>query len=125
MDMKKPRGMKMPPAMPSAPAGMPRFGARAVRPGGMAKGGKVKKAGGGEIDPPRGTSGRIHNAMRNAHGYVGNEAAPDAVGRYEAPPDAVGYHEEECPMCVAQAPRAVALLQGLVWSIFWANPATA
>jgi hypothetical protein len=45
MNMKKPRGMKMPPAMapamPSASAGMPRFGARAVRPGGMAKGGKV------------------------------------------------------------------------------------
>jgi hypothetical protein len=45
MDMKKPRGMKMPPAMapamPSASAGMPRFGARAMRPGGMAKGGKV------------------------------------------------------------------------------------
>jgi hypothetical protein len=41
MDMKKPRGMKMPPAAPSAEAGMPRFGARAMRPGGMAKGGKV------------------------------------------------------------------------------------
>jgi len=45
MDMKKPRGMKMPPKMapemPSASPGMPRFGARAMRPGGMAKGGKV------------------------------------------------------------------------------------
>jgi hypothetical protein len=45
MDMKKPRGMKMPskmtPEMPSASAGMPRFGARALRPGGMAKGGDV------------------------------------------------------------------------------------
>jgi hypothetical protein len=65
---------------------------------GMKKGGKVKKASGGGLDPelapPRGTSGRIHDAMRNAHGYAGNEAAPDAVGRYEAPPDAVGYYEE-------------------------------
>jgi hypothetical protein len=45
MDMKKPKGMKMPskmtPEMPSASAGMPRFGARALRPGGMAKGGDV------------------------------------------------------------------------------------
>lgn len=45
MDMKKPKGMKMPskmtPEMPSAGAGMPRFGARALRPGGMAKGGDV------------------------------------------------------------------------------------
>jgi len=45
MTPKKPRGMRMPPAMPpdmpSAGAGMPRFGARAIRPGGMAKGGKV------------------------------------------------------------------------------------
>lgn len=120
MDMKKPRGMKMPPAMapamPSASAGMPRFGARAVRPGGMAKGGKVKKAGGGEIDPPRGTSGRIHNAMRNAHGYAGNEAAPDAVGRYETPPDAVGYHEDEMPNVRRSGPprRRPASKSGLV-----------
>jgi hypothetical protein len=45
MDMKKPKGMKpsskMMPEMPSAGAGMPRFGARAIRPGGMAKGGDV------------------------------------------------------------------------------------
>jgi hypothetical protein len=61
---------------------------------GLKKGGKVKKAEGGELAPSRGTSGRIHNAMRNAHGYAGNEAAPDAVGHYETPPDAVGYYEE-------------------------------
>jgi hypothetical protein len=65
---------------------------------GMKKGGKVKKASGGGLDPelapPRGTSGRIHDAMRNGYGYAGNEAAPDAVGHYEAPPDATGYYEE-------------------------------
>jgi hypothetical protein len=58
---------------------------------GLKKGGKAE---GGELAPSRGTSGRIHNAMRNAHGYAGNEAAPDAVGHYETPPDAVGYYEE-------------------------------
>jgi len=61
---------------------------------GLKKGGKVKKAEGGKLASSRGTSGRIHDAMRNAHGYVGNEAAPDAVGHYETPPDAVGYYEE-------------------------------
>ena len=78
---------------------------------GMKKGGKVKKQSGGEIAPlrnelasPRGTSGRIHDAMRNAHGYVGNEAAPDAVGHYETPPDAVGYYEE--PKRRRPAPRS-------------------
>jgi len=49
MDMKKPKGMKMPAKMtsemPSVSAGMPRFGARALRPGGMAKGGKVPNFG--------------------------------------------------------------------------------
>jgi hypothetical protein len=120
MDMKKPKGMKMPskmmPEMPSANAGMPRFGARAMRPGGMANGGKVKKAEGGEITPPRGTSGRIHNAMRSAHGYVGNEAAPDAVGHYEAPPDAVGHYEDEMPNVRRSGPprRRPASRSGLV-----------
>jgi hypothetical protein len=87
----------------------------------MAKGGKVKKAGGGEIDPPRGeinpprgTSGRIHNAMRNAHGYADNEAAPDAVGRYEAPPDAVGYHEDMSPRGSGRPRRRPASKSGLV-----------
>jgi hypothetical protein len=65
---------------------------------GLKKGGKVKKASGGGLDPelapPRGTSGRIHDAMRNGYGYAGNEAAPDAVGHYETPPDATGYYEE-------------------------------
>jgi len=65
---------------------------------GLKKGGKVKKASGGGLDPEvvplRGTSGRIHDAMRNGYGYAGNEAAPDAVGHYEAPPDATGYYEE-------------------------------
>ena len=59
---------------------------------GLKKGGKVKKAEGGEL--ARGTSGRIHDAMRNGYGYAGNEAAPDAVGHYETPPDATGYYEE-------------------------------
>lgn len=71
---------------------------------GLKKGGKVKKAEGGDLAPSRGTSGRIHNAMRNAHGYVGNEAAPDAVGHYEAAPDAVGYYEE--PRRRRPAPRS-------------------
>jgi hypothetical protein len=68
---------------------------------GMKKGGKAE---GGKLATPRGTSGRIHGAMRNAHGYVDNEAAPDAVGHYETPPDAVGYYEE--PKRRRPAPRS-------------------
>lgn len=43
MNMKKPRMPKAPGAakMPKAGMSMPRFGARAMRPGGMKKGGKV------------------------------------------------------------------------------------
>ncbi len=40
MKMSKPR-MPKPPSAPKAEMSMPRFGARAMRPGGMAKGGKV------------------------------------------------------------------------------------
>ncbi len=41
MNMKKPRMMKMMDDAKPEGTGMPRFGARALRPGGMAKGGKV------------------------------------------------------------------------------------
>lgn len=41
MNMKKPRMMKMMDETKPEGTGMPRFGARALRPGGMAKGGKV------------------------------------------------------------------------------------
>lgn len=41
MNMKKPRAMKMMDAPKPEGMGMPRFGARIARPGGMAKGGKV------------------------------------------------------------------------------------
>lgn len=41
MNMKKPRTMKMMDAPKPEGMGMPRFGARIARPGGMAKGGKV------------------------------------------------------------------------------------
>jgi hypothetical protein len=41
MNMKKPRMMKMMDSAKPEGMGMPRFGARASRPGGMAKGGKV------------------------------------------------------------------------------------
>jgi hypothetical protein len=80
--------------VPTARMGFQPTTSRVGQMAGMKKGGKVKKADGGDLAPPRGTSGRIHHAMRNAHGYAGNEAAPDAVGRYETPPDAVGYYEE-------------------------------
>jgi hypothetical protein len=41
MNMKKPRTMKMMDSAKPEGMAMPRFGARAMRPGGMAKGGKV------------------------------------------------------------------------------------
>jgi len=41
MNMKKPRMMKMMDETKPEGTGMPRFGARALRPGGMAKGGKI------------------------------------------------------------------------------------
>ncbi len=41
MNMKKPRTMKMMDNAKPEGMAMPRFGARAMRPGGMAKGGKV------------------------------------------------------------------------------------
>ena len=94
--------------VPTARMGFQPTSSRVGQMVGLKKGGKVKKASGGGLDPElapsRGTSGRIHNAMRNAHGYVNNEAAPDAVGHYEAPPDAVGYYEE--PKRRRPAPRS-------------------
>lgn len=41
MNMKKPRMMKMMDEAKPEGTSMPRFGARALRPGGMAKGGKI------------------------------------------------------------------------------------
>lgn len=41
MNMKKPRMMKMMDSAKPEGMSMPRFGARAMRPGGMAKGGKI------------------------------------------------------------------------------------
>jgi hypothetical protein len=89
-----PRMMKGQSNVPSSRMGFQPTSSRVGQMVGLKKGGEVKKAEGGKLAPPRGTSGRIHDAMRNAHGYVGNEAAPDAVGHYETPPDAVGYYEE-------------------------------